>query len=204
MANNSGKSPKSAGAGWLMLAGILAVLALGLGGRYLMMDKPAAPVQVSVGGPFALTDHHGKAVTDANYRGKYLLILFGYTFCPDVCPTGLQTITLALKELGADAGRIQPLFISVDPERDTVSQLAAYVTNFDPRLIGLTGSKEQVAAAAKAFRVYFAKVNDKGDGAYLVDHSAVIYLVGPDGRYLRHFTHSTTPEDLAAGIKKLL
>jgi cytochrome oxidase Cu insertion factor (SCO1/SenC/PrrC family) len=204
MANNAGKSPKSAAAGWLWLGAILAVLGLGLGGRYLMMEKPSTPIPVSVGGSFALTDHHGKAVTDADYRGKYMLILFGYTFCPDVCPTGLQTITQALKELGPDAERVQPIFISVDPERDTAEQLATYVVNFDRRLIGLTGTKEQVAAAAKAYRVYFAKVNDKGDGAYLVDHSAVIYLTGPDGKYLRHFSHSTTPEDMAAGIKKLL
>jgi protein SCO1/2 len=162
----------------------------------------------AVGGPFALVDHSGRAVTQADYRGKLMVVYFGYSFCPDVCPTGLYKIARALDALGADAGEVQALFITVDPERDTVATLADYVGNFHPDLIGLTGSLDQVKAAAKAYRVYFAKAEPE-DGAelgddYLVDHSTLTFVMGRDGRFRRFVSHRASAEDLAAAIREHL
>jgi cytochrome oxidase Cu insertion factor (SCO1/SenC/PrrC family) len=155
-----------------------------------------------IGGPFALTDQNGRAVTDQTYRGKFMLIYFGYTFCPDFCPTSLQVMAEALEQLGPAAERVQPIFISVDPERDTVEQLASYIPSFGSRMVGLTGTIDQVTAAARAYRVYFKKAQSDTFADYGMDHSSIIYLMGPDGRYLTHFSHQATPEQVAAGIKK--
>lgn len=150
-----------------------------------------------VGGPFALIDHTGASRTERDFRGKLLLIYFGFTYCPDVCPTDLQNIGLALDRLGAAGDKVQPLFVTVDPERDTPAQLAQYVQMFHPRLIGLTGDAAAIQAAADAFKVYYAKVsNERGDD-YTVDHTAFIYLIGTDGKYLGFLPPGTAPERIA-------
>jgi len=155
-----------------------------------------------VGGPFQLTEHTGRAVTDADYRGKYLLIYFGYTYCPDVCPTELSTMTAALDRLGPLAERIQPMLISIDPARDTPEHLAEYVPLFHPRLIGLTGTPEQTAAVARAYRVYAAKAPGSGGEDYLMDHSSFVYLMGTDGAFMAVFPGGTSPDKMAADIRK--
>ncbi|MFV0295529.1 MAG: SCO family protein [Hyphomicrobiaceae bacterium] len=161
--------------------------------------------QALIGGPFTLVNQDGKTVTDKTYRGKYMLVEFGYTFCPDVCPTGLQVISAALDEIGPKADKVVPLFISVDTERDTPKQLKQYVGSFNPRLQGLTGTPEEIAAAAKAYRVYYKKVEDpKSTAGYTYDHSALIYLMGPDGKYVTHFPYSTNPDKMAARLKEIL
>jgi len=158
---------------------------------------------VAIGGPFALTDQNGAVRRDADFRGKLMLIYFGYTFCPDVCPTTLDEMTRALALLGPKAEEIVPIFITVDPERDTTPQMKAYASNFDPRLVALTGSPEQIAAVARAYRVYYEKAKGEG-GAYTVDHSSVMYLMGRDGRYIGHFDPGGTPDALAATLRKYL
>ena len=157
---------------------------------------------VKIGGPFTLVDHDGGTRGNGDFEGQHLLIFFGYTYCPDVCPTALSDMALALDELGADAAKVRPLFITVDPARDTPERLKDYVANFHPRLIGLTGSEQAVNAVAKAYRVYFAKSNtEAGPGEYLMDHTSIIYLMGPDGRYLTHFTRGTSSESMASRIR---
>ncbi len=167
-------------------------------GRQAVAPSPAP----AIGGAFNLVDHNRKSVTDIDFRGRYLLVFFGYTFCPDLCPTTLHIVTEAMDLLGAQATKVQPIFISVDPERDTPETLKSFVENFHPRLIGLTGSSDQVAAAAKAYRVYYAKANDEEE--YLMDHSAIIYLMGLDGKFVTHFSHGTTPDTMAAKVREHL
>src|SRR4051812_45101760 len=139
-----------------------------------------------IGGPFALIDHLGKRRTDADFRGKMMLVYFGYTSCVDVCPTDLQNIGLALKKLGDAASVIQPIFITVDPDRDTPKRLAAYVQSFHPTLVGLSGSTADIRKAADAYRVYYKKVRrpKDSDARYDVDHSAFIYLTDRKGKYI--------------------
>ena len=158
-----------------------------------------------IGGPFVLVDHTGAERTEADLKGRHALIYFGYTFCPDVCPTALADMLIALDELGSDAERVQPVFITIDPDRDTPAVLKGYIPNFHPRLIGLSGSAAQVSRAARAYRVYYAKVDDPNAGEnYLMDHSSVIYLMDPDGRYLTHFSHGTGPETMARRLRELV
>jgi cytochrome oxidase Cu insertion factor (SCO1/SenC/PrrC family) len=157
-----------------------------------------------VGGPFTLTDQDGKSRSDADFRGKLMLIYFGYTYCPDVCPTTLATMTEALDKLGPQAAKVQPIFITIDPTRDTPEVLKRYMANFHPSLIGLTGSPAQIAAVAKAYRVYYAKA-DNGSGAdYLMDHSGFIYLMGPDGKYITLLTPQSDAKEMAARIGKYI
>ena len=161
--------------------------------------------QALVGGPFTLTDHTGKRVTDQDFRGRIMLVFFGFTFCPDVCPSGLQVMSAALDKLGAKAERVVPILITVDPERDTPAQLALYVSSFHPRLVGLTGTPAEVQAAARAYRVYLKKVEDpKSTAGYTIDHSSIIYVMGPDGAYRTHFLHSTNADAMAERLAKLL
>jgi protein SCO1/2 len=157
-----------------------------------------------IGGPFALIDHTGKPRTDADFRGKLLLVYFGFTYCPDVCPTDLQSIALALDKLGAAGNAVQPLFITVDPERDTAAHLADYVAMFHPRLIGLTGDASAIHKAAEGYRAYYAKVPNEAGTDYTVDHSAFIYVVGARGEYLGFFPPGTTPERIAEGLRPKL
>ncbi len=158
----------------------------------------------TVGGPFALTDTTGKRVTDKDFLGHYLLIYFGFTSCPDVCPTELAVMAAALDSLGAEGEKVQPILITVDPERDTVGALADYVAAFHPRLVGLTGTVEDVQAVAKAYRVYFAKTEPDAIGDYSVDHSSVVYLMDPDGDYLTVFGRDVDAEAMAEGIRHYL
>ncbi|PIW30527.1 MAG: SCO family protein [Rhodospirillales bacterium CG15_BIG_FIL_POST_REV_8_21_14_020_66_15] len=162
--------------------------------------------EVKIGGPFTLTDHTGRQVTEADFRGRYMLIFFGYTFCPDVCPTSLTEISAAMDKLGDRAAKVVPILVTIDPARDTATALKDYVAHFHPSVVGLTGTPEQIKQAAKAYRVYYAKVPDKGGDkdAYLMDHSSVIYLMGPDGGFLAHFSHQTDAETMAAKIKSFL
>src|SRR6185437_773362 len=136
------------------------------------------PAGLAIGGPFTLVDQSGKRVTQADFRGRWMLVYFGYTFCPDVCPTELQTIAGALDKLGPDAASIAPLFITIDPARDTPAILADYVKLFDNRLIGLTGSAKEIDDVAREYRVYYAKVTQNSGGSYLMDHSSFAYLMG--------------------------
>jgi cytochrome oxidase Cu insertion factor (SCO1/SenC/PrrC family) len=154
-----------------------------------------------VGGPFTLIDHTGRKRTDADFRGKLLIIYFGYTTCPDVCPTDLLQIGRAIDKLGAAGDNVQPLFISVDPERDTAAVLARYVSQFHPRLIGLTGPPGQVRAVADSYRAYYARYVPPGGGVYLIDHTGFIYLVGQDGQYIGFFPPGTSADRLIEIIR---
>jgi cytochrome oxidase Cu insertion factor (SCO1/SenC/PrrC family) len=156
-----------------------------------------------IGGPFDLVDHAGRPRVDTEFRGKWLLIYFGYTYCPDICPTDLQQIGLAIDRLGAAGEPVQPLFITVDPERDTAGHLSEYVTLFHPRLIGLTGSAEQIQRVARAYKVYYAK-HPIGRPDYVVDHSSFIYLVDPGGRYVGFFPPGTPADRMVEMIKPRL
>ena len=157
-----------------------------------------------IGGPFSLVNQDGERVTEKDFRGKYMLVYFGYTYCPDICPAELQVMSAALDELGEKAENVTPVFITVDPERDTVEQMKSYVGNFHPRLVGLTGSKEDVQAAAKAYRVYYARAKSDSATDYLMDHASIVYLMSPEGEYLAHFAYGTGVEKMAKGIAKFL
>ena len=153
-----------------------------------------------IGGPFALVDHTGKPRTDADFRGKLLLIYFGYSYCPDVCPTDLQQIGLAIDALGRDGEAVQPLFITLDPERDSVAHLAEYVPLFHPRLIGLRGSAEETRKVADAYKVYYTKY-PPGSPDYVIDHSSFIYLVDQAGKYLGFFPPGTSADRMVEMLK---
>lgn len=159
----------------------------------------------AIGGPFTLTDASGKTVTDADFRGRYMLIFFGFTNCPDICPAGLQLISAAMAKLGDKADRIVPVFVSVDPARDTPEKLASYVKNFDDRVVGLTGTPEQIAHIANVYRVFYEKTpNESAPGDYGINHTSIIYLMGPDGKYVRHFTPMTDLDEMVQRLDKLL
>ncbi len=191
-----------------VVTALLAVVALaGLGYSFLM--RPPGPAagsgEAEIGGAFTLTDQNGERVSDADFRGKYMLIYFGYTYCPDVCPTELQVMSAALDEIGPAAQKVQPLFITVDPERDTAAQLSDYMGNFHEAFLGLTGTPEEIAKAAKAYRVYYEKVEDSSSTVgYLMDHSSFVYLMGPDGKFIKVFSYGTSPDDMARGIEEAI
>lgn len=156
-----------------------------------------------VGGPFTLTDQTGKRVTEKDFLGKYMLVFFGFTNCPDICPSGLQVISAALDKLGPKADEITPVFITLDAKRDTPEKLAAYVKSFHPRLVGLTGSEQEVAAAAKTYRVYFQKiVDDKTPDSYSYDHAALFYLMGKDGAFVAPIPHTTDVNEVVTALEK--
>jgi protein SCO1/2 len=159
------------------------------------------PAGIALGGPFELIDHTGARVTEASYGERWRLMFFGFTFCPDVCPTELGRVADVLDLLGADAARVAALFVSVDPERDTPAAMADYVGRFHPALTGLTGSPQQVAAIARAFRVFYARVQPPNLSDYLLDHSTFLYLAGPDGRVRALFRADTPPEAIAAAVR---
>ena len=182
---------------------VLAALLIGTG-AFLWMTG-ANPAKSMIGGPFALVSGEGKAVTDKDYRGKYMLIYFGYTFCPDVCPTSLNTLSDALDRLGPLANRIQPLFITVDPKRDDQEAVARYAAAFGTKIIGLTGTQEQIDAAAKAYRVYFREHRTgPGPNDYSMDHSSILYLMAPDGSFIAPIRAEQPPEDIANALRKLV
>lgn len=155
-----------------------------------------------IGGAFTLKDQTGKIRTDADFRGQLMLVYFGFTYCPDICPTDLQAIGLAMDQLGADATNVQPVFVTLDPERDTVEHLAQYMPLFHPRLLGLTDSVDAVQKTADAYRVYYKRVvtGTKPDD-YTVDHSAFIYLIGRDGKYLGFFPPGTDAAKMVEMIR---
>jgi len=159
---------------------------------------------VDIGGAFTLTDQSGTTRHAEDFRGKLMLVYFGYSFCPDACPTALQDMSQALDLLGAKGDAVQPIFITIDPARDTVEQMKLYADNFHPRLLALTGTPEQIAAAARAYRVYYEKSKSTTGNDYLMDHSSYIYLMGRDGRYVSHFPPGTTAQQIAAAIEKRL
>ena len=170
------------------------------------MPAPSAggvqlPQGIALGGPFSLQDHNGQRVTEGAFAGRLGLIYFGFTYCPDVCPTELGLMASALDLLGPDASRVLPVLITIDPARDTAAALADYVSRFHPALIGLTGTEEEIATAARAFRVYYRKIQPPGASDYLMDHSSFIYLVGPDGKVRQLFRPNTPPETIAAALR---
>lgn len=158
-----------------------------------------------IGGPFTLTDHTGKRVTEKDFLGRYTLLFFGYTHCPDICPSALQVIAAALEKLGDKGKAVTPVFVTLDPERDTPEKLASYIQSFDKTFTGLTGSKEEVAAAAKAYRIYYEVIpDDKIAGEYAIDHAAIIYLMGKDGQFVTHIPHTTNVDQVVDVLNKAI
>jgi cytochrome oxidase Cu insertion factor (SCO1/SenC/PrrC family) len=160
----------------------------------------------AIGGPFWLTGADGQSVSDRDFRGKWLLVYFGYTHCPDICPTTLADISQTLDLLDADAAQVQPLFISIDPERDTPQVVGAYVKEFDDRIIGLAGAPEKIAATAKAYRVFYAKKEGTDASNYRMEHTAFVYVIGPDGRYVTLLSplQGQTPDIMAGRLRELV
>jgi cytochrome oxidase Cu insertion factor (SCO1/SenC/PrrC family) len=191
----------------MIFAAVILVIAAAFGGGLLLLRQTGGETGSGValvGGPFSLTDQTGRRVTEKDFAGKYMLVFFGYTYCPDVCPTELQVMLAALDQMGEAGKDIVPVFVSIDPERDTPQTVKAYVENFGPRLVGLTGSPEEIAAVAQAYRVYYAKAGNKTGDDYLMDHSSIIYLMGPDGRFVKHFTYTTDAAKLSDNLKEAL
>jgi protein SCO1/2 len=184
----------------LLLLAPACVLAAGLAGAAWLGTRPEATVPI--GGPFQLVDGNGRIVTDRDFRGKWMLVYFGYTHCPDACPTALQDMANALDLLGTRKDEVAVLFITVDPERDTPSVMKDYVSGFEAPIVALSGAPEQVAEAAKEYRVYYAKHPTK-DG-YDMDHTSIIYVMDPRGRFVANFTHENSPEQIAAKLRTLI
>ena len=192
-----------------VIAGFLIGAIAGAGALLVANPQGGQPVQSSgaalIGGPFSLVGADGKPVTDRDFRGRYMLIFFGFTHCPDICPAELQVIAQALEQLGDKAKTVVPIFITLDPERDTPEAMANYVKSFGPNFVGLTGSPEAIAAAAKAYRVAYSKVENKASADdYSVDHSALVYLMDPEGRYVTHFSYGLSADQMAEKLGKSL
>jgi protein SCO1 len=199
-----------------LLAGLAAVV-LAAGAAYIasgltpaLRSQPPSEAIPSgpIGGPFALTAANGQTLTDRDVRGKWLLVYFGYTNCPDICPTTLLEISETLKSLGPLAAEVQPLFITIDPQRDTAEAVGTFVEAFDDRIIGLTGTPAQIATVAKEFRVYYAKnAASTADGqSYFMDHTAFVYVMGPDGKYVTLFSplQGQTSDHMASKLRDLI
>jgi protein SCO1 len=193
------------------LAGLIAAV-LVAGGVLIALGLTAGlrsqPPSDAIGGPFALIAGNGQKLTDHDFRGKWLLMYFGYTHCPDICPTTLAEISETLKLLGPLAAEVQPLFITIDPERDTPEVVATFVNAFDAHIIGLSGAPAQIAAVAKEYRVYYARnTGSAADGeSYLMEHTAFVYVIGPDGKYLTLFAplQGQTPENMTSKLRALI
>ena len=184
------------------LAAVLVVLVAGVGGWFVFGRGSGGDVGAAIGGPFSLVDKNSHSFTDRDLLGRYALIYFGYTYCPDVCPTTLNSVGAALDLLGPQAARLQAVFITVDPQRDTPKVVGDYVAAFSPRLIGLTGTPEQVAKATDAYRVYAARhKTGPGPNDYTMDHSSLLYLMAPDGHFLAPVRADQTAAAMAAEIK---
>jgi protein SCO1 len=195
----------------IVVAGFLIGALAGAAALVLSRGAPDRSVTTSgkalVGGPFTLVDQHGKTVTDQDFRGRYMLIFFGFTHCPDICPAELQVISESLDALGPKAEKVVPIFVTLDPERDTPEVMGDYVKNFGSRFVGLTGSPEAIAEAAKAYRVAFSKFEYKGqDGnyGYSIDHSTFAYLMSPDGEYVTHFNYGTPADKVIETLRRYL
>ncbi len=196
----------------VLAMGLIAALLLGSIAAFVVL-RPTGPGQSGavrtsgealVGGSFSMVDHTGSEVTDGTYSGRLMVVYFGFTYCPDVCPTQLLVLSEALDRLGEDAEQIAPLFVTVDPERDTPEALAQYVSNFHPNIVGLTGSPEQLRTMADAYYVSYYKVQDEAASDYLMDHTSIVYVMDRSGTYLTHFTHATSAEEMAGKLKDLL
>jgi len=175
----------------------------------LLSFSPGDRVQSSgkalVGGPFTLVDPTRKTVTDQDFRGRYMLIFFGFTHCPDICPAELQVMAGALDQLGDNASKVVPIFITLDPERDTPEVVGAYVKNFGPNIVGLTGSMDAISAAAQAYRVSFSKFQDQNSETdYTIDHSALAYLMGTNGEYITHIPYGTSVAQMVDILNRYL
>jgi protein SCO1/2 len=194
-----------------LLTVIIAMFLVGAlsGAALLVVTKGTQDPMVSgkalIGGPFTLIDQTGKTVTDQDFRGRYMLVFFGFTHCPEVCPAELQVMSVALDELGPKADQVVPIFITLDPERDTQEAMGAFVKNFGSRFVGLTGSPEAIAAAAEAYRVAYAKIQEdirKPD--YSIDHSGLVYLMGKDGEYITQFPYGTPAAKMTETLRRYL
>jgi cytochrome oxidase Cu insertion factor (SCO1/SenC/PrrC family) len=196
-------------------AALAALLFCGALGSSVSADEAANPSAAElmdelmwnrspIGGPFALIDQDGRRRADTEFRGKLMVLYFGYTYCPDVCPTDLLAISAAIRLLGDAGDDVQPIFITVDPQRDTVERLRGYVSTFHPRLIGLTGSEHNIRTLALAYKAYYAKIAAEHGEPYAIDHTGFIYLVGRDGKYLGFFPPGTPPDRMMEIIRQHL
>jgi protein SCO1 len=189
----------------LILAAFLCGLLLFSTVVFLVTGRSPAPValQSSVGGPFRLIDHNGKPITDEDMKGRPFLVFFGFTHCPDVCPTALFEMSEILRELGPDGERVRALFVTVDPERDTPEKLKDYLSSFDPRLIAATGDETAIKAMEKSYRVYAKRVPLDG-GGYTMDHTAIVYLMDKNGRFVAPFNMKRRPVEAAAELRRYM
>lgn len=194
------------GTKYTVFAAVILALALALGAISWLWPKethsPISSGEALVGGPFALVDQDGQSFSEQQLLGKPSLLFFGYTFCPDVCPTELQVMSAAVRDLGAAAPRV--IFVTIDPERDTPEVLKSYLSSFDPPVTGLTGSAEQIAAMAKAYRIFYQKVPMGSAGDYRMDHTSLVYLMGADGKFVTYFDYTTDAKTLTAALSKAL
>ncbi len=192
---------------WLALAVLVLIGALWRLGDVAglrTVETVASGEQVRIGGPFSLIDQNGVNRTDQDFRGKYLLVFFGYTYCPDVCPTTLAVMKAALDMMGSRAQRIVPLFITVDPKRDTPEKLKNYLSSFGPRFVGLTGNDKAIASVAKEYRVYYQIRPAENGAEYTVDHSGVVYLMDGSGQFMANYALVNSPDMIAQDILKRL
>src|SRR5712692_1494876 len=203
---------------WRSLA-LLAVFLIGGGAAFIYSrDKPAEDTRrgdaarlmndlmsgkAHVGGPFTLTDQYGKRTSLADFRGKFVLLYFGYTFCPDICPTDLAAMAQAIRTLDAEGDKLQPVFVTLDPERDTQDILRNYAAAFHPRFIALRGSEDEVRRVATAYKIYFEKVRPPGSSVYLIDHMAFVFLLDRDGKYVALFPPGTSAERMATMVREV-
>lgn len=215
------KSPKMSSRVYVAVIGLI----LGIGFSYFALRSPKKSVETEVatvfdesvvvdtqessaiiGGRFQLIDHHGVPRTDGDFAGKFLVVYFGYTFCPDICPTGLRSLTQALNTMThEELTKIQPLFITIDPGRDTTSELQQFVSQYHPSLIALTGAERDIEKVAQDYKVYYqAHKNHQRGENYLVDHSSVFYIMSPTGAYCGHFTHVSSPKDMVQAIRRAM
>jgi protein SCO1/2 len=180
------------------LASVFTVILI-LSGR---TPAPISATVAAVGGPFKLIDHNGQAISDEDLKGRPFLVFFGFTHCPDVCPTALFEVSEVLVKLGKDADRMRALFVTVDPERDTAATMKDYLSSFDPHVIGVTGAPDEIAKMLKAYRVYAKKVPT--ESGYTMDHTALIYLMDKQGKFVAPFSLKRPPEEAAAELKRYL
>jgi protein SCO1/2 len=187
----------------LMAAAVVAGLLWHAGDMTARLGGNVAMGTADIGGPFALTDQDGKRRSAADFRGRFMLVYFGYSFCPDVCPTTLAMESAALAKLGAKAARVAPVFITVDPARDRPAVLKTYLASFGKDFTGLTGDEKSIASVAREYHVFTVKRTLQG-GTYAMDHSSVLYLIGPDGRFVTYYEDGIGPDGLAADLEKRL
>ena len=193
----------------VIVAGFIVGALVGAGILILNTNMQSPRVETTgkalIGGPFALVGKDGKTVTEQDFRGRHMLVFFGFTHCPDICPAELQVMAAALDGLGPDAEKVVPIFITLDPERDTPEAVTAYVENFGPNFVGLSGSLEAIAKDAKAYRVSYQKFQDEKTGDnYTIDHSALAYLMDPDGEYITHIPYGTPAPKMTEILRRNL